>query len=177
MKITHQHFCWLYYTLFSLFIFYLSQNQGLKKKRDVCNCMQLIASNYNWLQLIAIETVCNWFKYKILQILKQIEFLFSWGIKSELHSFMFIYLSLAFCLYKYVYAHIFIYKLPFTLWWFYGNRCTWANGVSKCTRYHKTFMEGIWQCSFVRDCRGSNKMHQGENRGYSLNRRSFSYNN
>ena len=66
------------------------------KKRDVCNCVQLIATNCNWLQPIAIETVCNWFKYKCLQTVKQIQFLFSWGIKSPLYFFLFIYLSVSY---------------------------------------------------------------------------------
>ena len=98
-KITHQHFCWFYYTFFSLLMFHRIR---VFKKRDVCNCVQLIATNCNWLQPIAIETVCNWFKYKCLQTVKQIQFLFSWGIKSPLYFFLFIYLSLSFSLYKYL---------------------------------------------------------------------------
>ena len=97
-----------------LLAFDVSQNQGFEKK-------EMCLTVCNWLQLIAIATVYNWFKYKCFQIVKQIEFLFSWGIKSALHSFMFVYLSLPFSLYKYLYAHIFIYKHPFTLGWFYGN--------------------------------------------------------
>ena len=46
--------------LYVLLAFYVSQNQDFKKKR----CVQLCATDCNWLQLIAIETVCNWFKYK-----------------------------------------------------------------------------------------------------------------
>ena len=141
--------------LYVLLAFDVSQNQGFKKE-EIC------ATLCNWLQLIAVATVCNWFKYKCFQIVKQVQFLFSWGIKSALHSFMFIYLSLPFSLYKYLYAHIFICKHPFTLWWFHGNCCTWANGVPKCTGCHKTVMEGMWQYPFILNCRGSNKMHQEE---------------
>ena len=157
MFATHQLFCWLYYTFFWLLMYH--RIRVSKKKRSV----QLCATDCNWLQLIAIATVCNWFKYKCFQIVKQFEFLFSWGIKSALHSFMFIYLSLLFSLYKYLYAHIFICKHPFTFWWFHGNWCTWANDVPKCTGYHKTVMEGMWQYPFILNCRGSNKMHQEEN--------------
>ena len=62
----------------------------------MCNCVQLIETNCNWLQPIAIETVCNWFKYKCFQTVKRIQFLFSWGIKSPLYFFLFIYLSLSY---------------------------------------------------------------------------------